>query len=308
MNVCNVQRLCCFATCCGNNFRACGINNLVGDLVSILEVGNKRTNFYVSVVAINCWCNHNTTAAVVVKVEVSVVYCNQVNITVKSAVESEVCHLWVNNFVRGVVHYNCNFATFAKGIGQVNTPCGVTTVVMRFVFAIEVHVRRGVCATDFQIVAVCCGQIGLCNGLFVQATATEVVVATVVTVNSIPRVWKCYHLHVFVTLCICAILEKLPIVVERDDLSHLLPPKFSKFTTEYYTQCRAHCQYPFFQFVAKKVTKTHWFLQNLMPLGIVLCTNVCWHQKCTLFAFVIVAPLLTFSGVVAKIRYALNVL
>ena len=32
------------------------------------------------------------------------------------------------------------------------------------------------------------------------------------------------------------------------------------------------------------------------------------YQKCTLFAFVIVAPLLTFSGVVAKIRYVPKVL
>jgi hypothetical protein len=130
--------------------------------------------------------DHQTLAAKVVKVKVGVVDANQVDISVKTAVEGEVRNLGIYKVIGGVVNDQSKEVVLGKLVGDVYTPGGVTTVVGDLFGAIDVEGSGGVCTVDLYIVSVSLGQVCLFDGANVAAGTTEVVVATVLTVGRIP--------------------------------------------------------------------------------------------------------------------------
>lgn len=82
-----------------------------------------------------------------VKIKVKMAFGNadEVYVTIKTAKESEVCHLGINPFVCGVVNVDFDFGFFGKFIGDVNSPGGITAVVLCNFFS----VYKNSCGSNF---------------------------------------------------------------------------------------------------------------------------------------------------------------
>ena len=195
------------------------IVNGINELLCRGNVFYKYFNFNVCVVALNSGSDHKAGATVVIKVKVSLVYSNEVYVTVDTAVKGEVCHLGVNGLVDGVFNNDCDLGLVSDLFCDVNSPGGVTAIVVSELFAANVNVGRGIGAAQLKVVEVCSRQVSLVQGLAVNAVATEVVVAAIHTVNGIPGVGQVYA-FALENGNIGAIFNKQPILVQVDNVSH----------------------------------------------------------------------------------------
>jgi hypothetical protein len=195
------------------------IGNGIEDLIALLLVGNEYLYLYV---AVNRGSNLDAGATVVVEVKVGIVYCDKVNVTVKTAVEGEVCHLRIYGFVRRVVHNDSNLALLTDRIGKIYSPGGVTAIVMSLVLTVYVYVSGRVCAAYFKIILISLGELSLHKLLGVKTSAAEVVVAAVLTVSSVPCVGEIYAYNTVVVRSGSAVLRKLPAFIKGKNFSHFV--------------------------------------------------------------------------------------
>ena len=148
-------------------------------------------------------------------------YADKTYVAVKAAVEGEVGHLGIYAVVGSIVNSYDQQVRVLHCIGEVYAPCGVTAVVVSQLLAVEIYVCGGVGALKLQIIAVSCGQLGFSEALGVVAGAAEVVVAAVLTVNSIPAVGKGYFFPICRHGCgnFGSLLGKCPFGIEINDSS-----------------------------------------------------------------------------------------
>ena len=111
---------------------------------------------------------------------------NQIDISVKTAVESEVGHLRINAVVGGVIHGNRKGILPRQLVGQIHTPGGITAVVVREMFPVQIDVGGGIGTVDFQIMPVPCHHGITAQFLFIHTGAAEIIVAAVLPVCGIP--------------------------------------------------------------------------------------------------------------------------
>ena len=76
-----------------------------------------------SVFALNRRSDLYSRCAVIIKVKMRIAHGNNIDISVKSAVESEVRHLRINGFVGAVVNGYGNESFVFKVIRDINSPC-----------------------------------------------------------------------------------------------------------------------------------------------------------------------------------------
>ena len=193
-----------------------GINESLG----VGEGGGIDLDLDLCILAVNGGGDLKTGAAVVVKIEVGLAGGDEVYVTVKTAVEGEVCHLGVDGFVGSVVYYDSDLGIIGDLIGEVNAPGGVTAIVVSELLAANVNVSRGVSATDLEVVYLSLGEGGLIKSLYVEAGATEVIVAAVLTVGCIPGVGEVNYLSLSYRY-VSGILGEEPIFVKVNNISQV---------------------------------------------------------------------------------------
>ena len=189
---------------------ALAVKHGVTDLVTVLLICYVYLYLYV---ARNRGGYLDAGAAVVVEIKVGVCNCYEIYVTVKTAVEGEVCHLRIYLLVRGVVHYDSYLALISEALGEVNSPGGVSAVVMSLVLTVNVYVCGRVRTADLEIVLIGCGELTLYELLGVKTRAAEVVVAAVLSVGSVPGVGEIYAYNAVVVRGGRAIFGKLPTLV-----------------------------------------------------------------------------------------------
>ena len=162
----------------------------INDLLSLFKLCCVNVDGYRRISTINCGSDNETCAAVIIKVKVCFVYANEVYVSVKTAVEGKVSHLRINGLVGGVVNNNSNVGLIGKLVGKIDSPGGITAVVVSNLLACYVYVCGGVGAADLEVVSVSLGEICLLECLYIEAGAAEIVVSAVLTVGSVPCVRK----------------------------------------------------------------------------------------------------------------------
>jgi hypothetical protein len=109
----------------------------VGDLLTFLKLGSVNLYLNFRLFALNGGSNLDTGCAEVIEVEVGFSNGNDVYVTVKTAVEGEVCHLGINGLVGSIVNNDSKgVVTAYKIVGKINSPGGVTAIVVAKVLAI----------------------------------------------------------------------------------------------------------------------------------------------------------------------------
>ena len=197
----------------------------VRDLLTVLDILYEYLDLDLGILAHDLGGDLDAGRAVVIKIKVAVVYADKIYVSVKTAVEGEVCHLRINGLIGRVVHKNSKLGRVGELVGKLYSPGGVAAVVVCELLAADVNVSRGVRAADLKIVVICFGELGLYERLYVEARAAEVVVSAVKAVFCVPGVRKIY-LNALTRADIGGVLDKEPAVVDVKNVSHDFSPSF----------------------------------------------------------------------------------
>ena len=89
--------------------------------------------------------------------------------------------------------------------------------------SVEINIGGRVGTLQFKIITICCGQLGLGEALGIVAGAAEIIVAAVLTVNSVPAVRKIYFFPICGHSCgkLSSLLGKCPFGIKGHDSSQL---------------------------------------------------------------------------------------
>ena len=205
----------------GCNLVTLSVKKGIANLCAILLICNKYLNLNGCICTVNSGCNLNTGSAEIVKVEVALAYAKDVYVSVKTAVEGKVCHLGIYSVVGSIINCDNKKGFILKRICNINSPCRVTAIVVSKLLTVKIYVRRGVCAIDFKVVAVCNGQICLLYCLNIVTCATVVVVTAVLTVKGIPGVRQANAFKIACYLCgQGGIFSKCPALIKIQNCTH----------------------------------------------------------------------------------------
>ena len=194
----------------------------VADDLAFLGIGQENLNLGLGITTLHDGRDLDAGAAVVVQIKVGLRNGDDVDVTVQTAVEGEVCHLGIDAVVGSIVNGDDQQIFISQSFGQVHAPGGVTAIVVSQVLTVQIHISGGVGTIDFQVVALCRRQVCLGDGLCVVSGAAPVVVAAVLTVYSIPAVGDVDCFPVGTQRfgdCGCFLGEE-PALVDAYDISH----------------------------------------------------------------------------------------
>ena len=98
--------------------------------------------------ALDLRCHLNARSAVVVQIKMGLIYRNDIDVTVKSAVECEICILRIYSVVYAILHSDHNQVLFfCELFCDVYTPGGISSVVMCHCLAVHIDVCGSVCSS-----------------------------------------------------------------------------------------------------------------------------------------------------------------
>lgn len=115
---------------------------------------------------------------------------DDVHRAIQSAVEGEVGHLRIDPVVDAIVHSDHQQIFLPQIFRQIDPEDGVSAVMVRQLFAIEIDVGRGAGASDLQEAAVRLGKVCPADALSIPPHAPVIVVAAILAVNVVPGVGK----------------------------------------------------------------------------------------------------------------------
>ena len=181
VNAGDAENGCVISADAGGNLSALPVQQGDADLLTGLEAGDKGPDSDLGVGSVHSGGDLDAGAAIVAQVKMRLGKGNEVHIPVQAAVEGEVGHLGIDGVVGGVVHGDGKNVFFLQRRGKVYPPGGVAAVVVGQVRSVQVDIRGGVGAPDFQEVGFCRGKVRLAQGLCVPGGSPVVVVAAVLS-------------------------------------------------------------------------------------------------------------------------------
>ena len=116
------------------------IVNGVNELLSVCKLGGVNLDLNLGICANDLRGDLDSGSAVIIKIEVSLVYTDKVDVTVNAAVEGEIGHLGIYCLVCAVVNYDSNVGGVCELAREINSPGRVAAVVMRELFSANVYV------------------------------------------------------------------------------------------------------------------------------------------------------------------------
>ena len=172
----------------GSNHVFLFIVNGINDGLTLLRVGKEHLDLDLGVLLFDGGRDLDAGAAVIIKIKMRAADANEIHVTVKTAVESEIGHLGIDGVVCRVIHDHTDHRLVGKLFGDVDTPGGIAAIVMRNVCSVQINVGGGVGAAKLKIILLCGGQLGFFQGFGIQAGAAKIIVAAILTVKRVPGV------------------------------------------------------------------------------------------------------------------------
>ena len=222
-NVLDIERDPCIGALAGRDHASHLTFYGIADGLSRLHIRNVCLDLYVSVLSVNLGGDLKTGGTEIVKVEVRLVNAYYVHVTVKSAVEGEVCNLGIYPVVRRVIHRDNDERLAAEALGDIDSEGRIAAVVVSEVLAAYVYVSGGVCASYLEIILLCLGKVHFIELFCIEAGAAIVVISAVLTVNGIPRMGEIDKIPVRGDLggdSVVLSFRERPFSVEINDISH----------------------------------------------------------------------------------------
>ena len=186
VDVGNIDNCGGFGRLCGELPAAAAGRNGVAEGLTQLAVGDICIDLNLGIGAEYLGGDSNTASAEIIKVKVALGNADKVHIAVHSAVEGKVSHLGINFIIGGVVNGDNKKVLLCHSPGEVNSPCGVSAVVMSKRFAVEINISRGIGAAKLKIIALRYGKLAFGEALYVPACTSPIIVVAVLTVDGIP--------------------------------------------------------------------------------------------------------------------------
>ena len=195
----------------------------VNDLLTVSELGGINLNLDLCILANDLGCDLDAGGAVVVEIKVGVCYADDIYVSVKTAIEGEVRHLGINSLVRRVINRDSKERLVCEAIGEIDSPCGITAVVVSELLAVEIYVSRGVCTSDLEVILRSYGKLCTNYLLRVDPCTAEVIVSAVLSVGRIPGVGEINYLPLGGERRgeLCGLCEG-PFLIEIYYISHIL--------------------------------------------------------------------------------------
>ena len=233
---------------CSKSLAFLGVES-VNECCAFFNVLGEYLNLNESIVATNDRSYLDTGSSVVIEIEVLLANNDELNVSVKTTVECEVCHLGINSGVSCVINCDGKNVFIVNMTGEVYSPCGVTAVVMTEVLTVKINVCGRVSAVNLEVVFCTCGELALEEALGVVASASVVIVAAVLSVSSIPTVGKVYLLANGKLCKVCRnVLCEDPIWIHAANCSHLCNSfyEINKFSFSLFDCIAIHFNYNLF--------------------------------------------------------------
>ena len=140
----------------------------------------------------------------------------QGNISVNSAVKSEVCLLRIDKIIRGIIDLDLDFILILDVL-KLNSERRISAVMCRELFAVKIDCRRRIYAVKLKIKFLARRKILFFQSLFIGAGATEIIVSAVLSVLTVPSVRQIERYAL-------ALFCKVPLGVDIFCLSHNTVP------------------------------------------------------------------------------------
>ena len=140
----------------------------------------------------------------------------QSNISVNSAVKSEVCLLRIDKIIGGIINLNLDFVLIFDVL-ELNSERRISAVMCHEIFAVKIDCRRRIYAVKLKIKFLARRKIFLFQSLFIGAGATEIIVSAVLSVLTVPCVRQIERYAL-------ALFCKVPLGVDDFCLSHNTAP------------------------------------------------------------------------------------
>ena len=91
-------------------------------------------------------------SSVIIKIKMRIIHAYDIHISVKTAIESKVCHLGINFVICSIIHCDDKKIHGAEIRSHIHSPGRISAVVMSYVFPVEINICRRVCTFYFKII------------------------------------------------------------------------------------------------------------------------------------------------------------
>ncbi len=173
--------------CCSDSVPFC-VRNRKYYFAAVLRRCNICFQFYLGIGALNNRSNLDSGSTVIIQIKVGMVYADGVHIPINTAIEGKVCRLRIHPVIRRIVYSHYKYVVIFQEIGDISSPGGIATIMLRHLLAIHVQGGAGVGSAEFQVNLLAFRQIRPVHFFSVITGATVIVVSAVLPVYRVPGV------------------------------------------------------------------------------------------------------------------------
>ena len=216
-----------YGSCAFRYYCSLCILDHIGKSLPLSGVSHKYFHCHRSILTLNLRSHHQTGTSVIIQIKVSIVYCDQIYITIQTAIEGKVRHLGIYGVVGRIVHCDHNQVLDLQRLGHIDTPGRITAVVMSQMLSVHINIRRRICSPKFQIILLSLRQIHLIDLLGIIAGSAIIIAVSILAVDGIPGVGKIHKIPLVGQRCRYLIhhLGERPFCIQIDYCSQFtLPP------------------------------------------------------------------------------------
>ena len=187
-----------------------------------LAVGDIYLHVYLGILACDDGSDLNAGAAVIIQRKVGLGNTDDVDITVQTAIEGKVSDLRIDLLIGSIVYCQSDHGLQADLGSDIAAPCGVATVVMGKLLAVNVQIGRRVGTTDLDVIALGFGQLLPIQLLGINGSAAVVIVAAVLAIQSIPGMRQVHKIPLRIngSRDLGGLLGECPLAVDIGDMTH----------------------------------------------------------------------------------------
>ena len=102
----------------------------------------------------------------------------------------------INTVIFCVIYRHGNPGAFFQLVGNFDAPSGIAAVMVCKFFAVDIHIGRRICAIQFQIIYVRCGDFFTVKGFHIHTSAAVIIIAAVLPINGVPSMGKIYKIPI----------------------------------------------------------------------------------------------------------------
>ena len=131
--------------------------------------------------------------SIIIQIKMCFWYRNHIDITIQTAIECKVCHLWIYMIVWCIIYCNYNFIFISQKVCYIHSPCRVSTIMMSSFFSINIKPCTRVCSVKLNISDWFATKLLTLHVLYIVTCTAVVIISTILSILTIPcmRQVKC---------------------------------------------------------------------------------------------------------------------